>query len=602
MRRILIISLMLILMSTGGISRAYAVAAYPLPVRIIQPDGSTLTIRIHGDEFLNWKTCGGRLVEQGPEGYYYYATFGIDGNRLITTSRAIESALSQFSTDLVTDRPPQAAIIRAAIRRESVMVQTMAAPSGTISTGEKRFLVILAQFADLSFTPPDPQAHFFDMLNLPGYNAYRATGSAYDYFYENSSGQFNPQFDVVGPVTLSGTVAYYGENDKDGEDVRPREMVVEAVRLADQLLGIDFSQYDIDGNGYIDNIFVYFAGYNEAEGGGDDTIWPHKWSIYNQLTVDGVKTGVYACTSEFRGAPSGQDYAGIGTFCHEFGHVLGLPDFYDTDYGKNGDAAEPGPYSLMSSGNYNNQGRTPPYFSVMERYLTGWISRDDILPLEKTGYYELDPVHMNTGYRSGTVTYTDYLPDGEYFLYETRLKSGWDRYLPHEGLLIYHVDRTPAYIDRWDNNAINNFSNHPCYLIMEANPSGHKTFPGPTQKTEFTYATDPGSLDWLNRPTGFDLYHISLTGGRITCTAGTTSPPSTYGLYTNRGSFQTGDVIVLRLSGTGPAIASEQWYFNNVSRQAGSRELLTAGVHTIRAVLIFTDGSQETILQEIQVE
>jgi immune inhibitor A len=583
--------------------RVYGVKAYPFPVRIIQPDGSFLTIRIHGDEFLNWKTCGGRLVKQGPDRFYYYADFSADGRQVLTPNRVIESPATQLAQDLIPIRPPAVALQRALESRRTAVPLPVNTPSPSISIGEKPFLVILVQFADLTFTSASANEDFFNMLNLPGYSANRGTGSAFDYFHENSSGTFNPQFDVIGPVTLPQNYAYYGENDRQDYDLRPQEMVADAVELADQTLGIDFSQYDTDNNGYIDNIFVYYAGYNEAEGGGDYTIWPHQWSIYNRVTVDGVKTGTYACTSEFRGTPADGDYAGIGTFCHEFGHVLGLPDFYDTDYRDNGQAEELGAYSLMSNGNYNNMGRTPPYFNVMERMLVGWITAGEVAALQQTGYYELDPVFTNTGFRSPTPSYTqNYFPDGEYYLYENRRKTGWDLYLPHEGLLIYHVDRSPDYLSRWYDNEVNNYSDHECLDLIEANDPYYIPFPGSEPVTEFTSFTSPAAVDWDGKATGYDLRNITKAGNRIAFTMGTSEPLPYYGIYLTKETFVSGDSFLLQLSGNGPARVSEQWFFNGVPQPAGTILILPSGDHSVKVIVFYGDGSSETILQQVHVE
>lgn len=603
MKRIMITLLFFSFFLCQNPLRVYGVKAYPFPVRVVQPDGSILTIRIHGDEFLNWKTSGGRLVKQGKDRFYYYAEFSADGRKVLTPNRVIESPATPLLQDLNPYRPPAIALERAFELRQTSSPVPVSVPARSISIGGKPFLVILVQFADLTFTSASASEDFFNMLNLPGYSANRGTGSAYDYFYENSSGQFNPQFDVIGPVTLPQNYAYYGENDRKDYDLRPQEMVEDAVKLADQTLGIDFSQYDTDNNGYIDNIFVYYAGYNEAEGGGDYTIWPHQWSIYNWVTVDGVKTGTYACTSEFRGAPDYQDYAGIGTFCHEFGHVLGLPDFYDTDYGDNGQSKELGPYSLMSDGNYNNMGRTPPCFSVMERALVGWITAVEVPALRQTGYYELDPVFQNTGFRSPTPSYTqNYFPDGEYYLYENRRKTGWDTYLPHEGLLIYHVDRSPEYLSRWDNNEVNNYSDHECFDLIEANDPYYSPFPGSLPVTEFTSLTQPAAVDWDGDPTGYDLRNISTLVQRITFTTGNAEPLPYYGIYLTRETYTAGDAFLLQLSGNGPERVSEQWFFNGVPQPAGTSVILPAGDHTIKVIVFYGDGSSETIFQQLHVE
>ncbi|NLA15654.1 MAG: M6 family metalloprotease domain-containing protein [Bacteroidales bacterium] len=522
----------------GFSQRAYAVKAYPYPIQVRQPDGSVITIRKHGDEFLNWTTSSGRLVKQGTDGFYYLATFSSQGIVQATTTR-VQSVFAPQGISTVT--PPPVAFERAMARRKdfaktfsgrtpasrlNVTASAVPVSSGAISSGRKNFLVILVQFSDLSFTIANPQSEFFNLLNQDGYAVNGATGSAWNYFHENSSNTFDPQFDVVGPVTLSRPVSYYGANDEEENSIYElaREMVVEAVDLADQL-GVDFSQYDNDGDGYIDNIFVFFAGHNEAEGGPDDTIWPHASSIYNQKTVDGVKTGRYACTSELRGS-SGSTIAGVGTFCHEFGHVLGLPDFYDTDYEENGLARGLGSFSLMSYGNYNNYGRTPPYLTSIERDMLGWLDLDNEAEvIEQEGDYSLGPVSENACYVSKTTN------AGEFFLYEYRKNAGWDAFVP-SGLLIYHIDKSDNLVGgktaaaRWNDwDGINAYASHQCCDLIEAvypesavQHEDQVPFPGSTNNTSFTDTSTPAAIDFAGYPTGIYLTNIADNGNQASFT------------------------------------------------------------------------------------
>ena len=518
----------------GFSQRAYAVKAYPYPIQVIQPDGSVITIQKHGDEFLNWTTSSGRLVKQGIDGFYYLANFSSQGT-VETTKTRVRQAVAPQGISTIT--PPAAAYERARERwaefarmfsgRSHLSRLNAAAPASkssfqTISSGNTKFLTILVQFSDLTFSSANPQNDFFNLLNLDGYAVNGATGSAWNYFHENSSGIFDPQFDVVGPITLSGPVSYYGANDDEGNSIneRAREMVVEAVDLADQL-GLDFSQYDNDGDGYIDNIFIFFAGYNEAEGGPDGSIWPHKWSIYNSRTVDGVKTWSYACASELKGN-TGSTMAGIGTFCHEFGHVIGLPDFYDTDYEENGQARGLKIFSLMDQGAYNNGGKTPPYLTSVERDLLGWFDNDPGV-IDQKGDYSLAPVFENVCYVSETDN------DGEFFLYEYRKQVGWDDYIP-SGLLIYHIDMSENVVNgvtavsRWINwNGINAYASHQCCDLVEAvypesaiQNYNQTPFPGSTNNTSFTETSSPAAVDHAGNFIGTNLINIVNTGDRAT--------------------------------------------------------------------------------------
>jgi|LSQX01.2.fsa_nt_gb M6 family metalloprotease-like protein len=540
MKKIILINILLLSFLAGFSHSAYAVKAYPGPIQVTQPDGSVITIRKHGDEFLNWTTYGNLLVKQGTDGFYYLAEFSAQGAVQATATR-VQPGLSLQGPSTIA--PPAVARERAQRLRQG-FAQTFSArsdvsrllpgitpavkgPAQSIAIGQKKFLVILAAFSDLAFNSASAQNDFFNLLNQDGYAENGGTGSVWNYYYENSAGAFDPQFDVVGPVTLSRSFSYYGANDEEGNNmaVRAREMVIEAIRIADQSFGVDFSQYDNDGDGTIDNVFVYFAGHNEAEGGGDNTIWPHAWSTYNEsITVDGVTTSSYACTSELRAA-SGTSMAGIGTYCHEFGHVLGLPDFYDTDGDENGAARGVGAFSLMSGGNYNNVGRTPPYLTIIERTLLGWRP-DSFEELSEEGQYELGAVPGNQSY----VTLTG--NDGEFFLYEFRQKDGWDANLPNSGLLIYHIDMSEnmvggkSAVDRWRSwDGINSYASHQCCDLVEAvypesaiSFDNQIPFPGSTNNTSFTDTSSPAAVDFAGNPTGVYLSNITDNADRATFT------------------------------------------------------------------------------------
>lgn len=169
------------------------------------------------------------------------------------------------------------------------------------------------------------------MMNKEGYDYMGAIGSARDYFISQSGGLFQPTFDVVGPITLDNTMAYYGANDYSGQDVRPDEMVIDACKKAESM--VDFTIYDRDNDGFVDLVYVIYAGYGESsdiDGSLEDAIWPHAWYIYQgaqkRVSVDGKYLDAYACSAELLGN-SGTTRDGIGTFCHEYSHTLGLPDF-----------------------------------------------------------------------------------------------------------------------------------------------------------------------------------------------------------------------------------------------------------------------------------
>lgn len=482
MRKIAIMILALLCLSSRV---AEAVVASSEQFRYTQPDGTVVTLQLHGDEYHHWVTMDGVKVVLGADGFYRPES---------------ESAYK---------------IRRAAARQTKEAKEEEDKILPAVSTkGRKPFLVVLVAFSDLPFTVPNARLAFSSLLNQTGYSANGATGSVHDYFYENSCGAFDPQFDVYGPVTVSKSQAYYGGHSSTAKDSYVAEAFNEACKILDP--AVDFSRYDTDGDGYVDNVFFYFAGHNEAEGGGENTIWPHSTSLtsYN-CRCDGVRVYRYACSSEYRGS-SGSTMCGIGTFCHEFAHVLGLPDFYDTDYAENGSAATLGTYSLMSNGNYNNSGRTPPYLNIMERNILGWSSGPE--EWTESGRKTVAPIQDNIACYTPTTT------ENEWFIYETRTGTGWDSFVG-KGLLIYHLDRsTVHYVGgasasyRWNNrNKINAYADHPGFYIVQARGSAAQyPFGGSSNVTSFTDATTPGTIDWDGICTGYNLTDIHFDGSRTT--------------------------------------------------------------------------------------
>lgn len=492
---------------------ANAVPAYPRPIKVRQPDGSYITIQLHGDEFCNWATSEGLLVSKGADGWW--------------------RSCGPVSADKMS---PDSDIKRRARAARIERDRTMRSAPASFAKGENRFMVILVEFADLPFTVPNAQQAFSDMLNKEGYSDNGGTGSVRDYYMENSLGAFKPIFDVYGPVTISGNYADYGGRSSSGSttgygassDKNPKGIVEACDSLFKKGL-VNFANYDNDHNKVVDNVFFFFAGHNEAEGGDPDTIWPHASSftgVYSR-TYNGISLGGYNCSSEYKG-PSGQEMAGIGTFCHEFGHRLGLPDFYDVDYEENGYADDLMYFSLMSGGNYNNDGRTPPYLTAIERGLLGWMGAP--AAITSAGKYSLDAVQTNAAYTTATPN------PGEYFLYETRTGTGWDSQIknlesdpPIEGMLIYHIDQSENRIDgitarqRWEDwDGINAYASHPCMYIKKANPKpktyGDMLFPGPAGITEFSDITRPVARSWVGASTGYIVSDIAYSGSRTSFT------------------------------------------------------------------------------------
>lgn len=502
-----------------------------------QPDGTTFAAVCLGDEFMKIiKTLDGHAIIKDNDGWWCYAIYNTDGSRQSSGYRVGVNAPSDVlskSLDIpYTVLSENAAAKRSAFHREeeNILKRTMRAQGIRLMSEretviKKHGLVILAQYQDVKFKKEHGKAEFTDLLTKVGYNENGATGSAKDYFDSQFDGMFEFEFEVSDIVTLSGRRAYYGQNNIYGQDARPAEMIEEACRLAYEA-GVKFSKYDDDSDGYVDNVFVLFAGEDEADNQDKyaDCIWSHSWYVKSgagiTLELDGKIIDQYACTSEIM---AGGQLTGIGTFCHEFAHTLGLPDMYDTDYDESGGwaAALWNSTSLMDGGNMNNNYHTPPYFNAIERDLLGL---SDPIILERNGSYTLRPIHENGQYYK--------IPsdtDTEYYLLECRAKDGWDRYIGGTGMLVYHIDMNKRSV--WIKNTINTNPNHQYADLIEAdgrndalNPSNYysetknisEVFFPYANVTSFTSESDPRIWFWNGSQTKTAITDIERNGNNIT--------------------------------------------------------------------------------------
>lgn len=567
-----------------------AVPAYPGWRSYTQPDGSVIRIRLHGDEFCHWTTdASGQTVALDADGFY----------------RPVSEA--QLNARRIKAR---------AARAEANARRRYAPAKAGVASGHKHFLVILVEFSDVHFSSSTANADFTALLNQTGYNVNGGTGSARDYYYDNSGGAFEPIFDVYGPVRLDNNQAYYGGNDSDGDDLRPEYAVKEGCQSLDS--SIDFSIYDNDNDGEVDLVFMYYAGRGEADGGSEDCIWPHQWEITYagiSLTLDGKKINKYACSNEIVQYSDGLKMCGIGTACHEFGHAMGLPDFYDTDYTTNGEAGGLYAYSSMCSGSYNNEGRTPPYFNIEERILLGWQQPSIIQEFGQSGTYTLTSVSGNVAYK----TLTDM--DGEYFVYECRSKTDWDAYIPEAGLIVYHVDKSSRKVSidgvsspvtaqsLWTNwsqhNAINENGSHPCFYVVPAenqtslNYTGAKwAFPGTAGKKTYT------AKSWNGVDSDVQLSSISYSNNQVTLYATVPSSSLNYNVINNPGNgvYSAGSDFALTLTESeAQPVSSVAWFFDD-EPVSGSSVRLTAGKHVVEAHLTLVSGESKILELTLNVQ
>lgn len=479
-----------------------AVKAYPGLINALQPDGTSLNIYLEGDKFSNCAYSeDGYLLMADEAGFYTYAVFNDAG----------EPVTSGLKARNLSERTERDHMIIASIDKENLIstfkkrtLEKKKAPmknpglssNSFPSKGEHKSIAILVEFPDRQFTIENPKEHYLRMLNEENYNENNCIGSIRDYFIENSNGAFTPYFDVYGPVMMAHDYAYYGRE----EDALAYQMVIEACNAIDD--DVDFTQYDCNNDGFIDNVYIYYAGYGQADGGGYNTVWPHSWDIaygtYEKFFYDGVQLNHYACSNELRKSNDTPD--GIGPFLHEFSHVMGLPDLYCTDYSE---AFTPGAWSILDQGSYNNKSCRPPYYSGYERYALEWIEPEII---NKSGEYTLPPL--------GSSNKAFYVPtdnENEFFILENRQFERWDYYIPWHGMLVWHIDFDQ---DIWDDNIVNNDANHQYVDLVEAdnlqtsNTRVSDCFPGMSNITEFTATTKPAFVSWSGTPTFVNIYDI----------------------------------------------------------------------------------------------
>lgn len=326
----------------------------------------------------------------------------------------------------------------------------------TTIMGTKKAIMILVNFSDKAYRLGHDNALFQKIANQENYNEGKFKGSMADYFKAQSRGKFELDFDVVGPVTVSKTASYYGSNNSQGDDLYPEEMVKEAVTLAKNEIS-DWTPYDWDNDGYVDQVYVVYAGKGEADGGDDDTIWPHAWELgYDAVTVGtNLKVDSYACGAELDGTTG--DINGIGTMCHEYSHCLGYPDFYDTD---DNDGQGMGEWDLMDAGSYNGDGYQPAGYTSYERWFAGWEQ-----PIELKAE-DVAVTNMKSLQNGGEfyIIYNDKNAD-EYYLLENRQFEGWDESLPYAGLLILHCDYDGTI---WEENGPNKETSHQRMTVVPA--------------------------------------------------------------------------------------------------------------------------------------
>lgn len=473
-----------------------AVPAKPVRRTVTLADGTRVEATLQGDEHLHFfRLDDGRVAL--PQG---------EGRCRLASEREVSTLWTERMSEA---RERQSARLKKA-RGEELWTpdwqtgtpRRSPAKAQSAYQGQKRGLVILVNFSDLKMSVSQPQAAYQDFFNKEGYNQDGMTGSVHDYFLSQSYGQFDLQFDVVGPVNLGKPHSFYGADSDNGVDANAYVMVMEACRAVDNQ--VDFSRYDWDGDGWVDQIFFVYAGYGQNYGAPDACIWPHESSIASVgLTLDGTGIGTYACSCELRGTKDTQ-MDGIGAACHEFSHCMGIMDHYDTS----GDNFGMGHWDVMCSGSYNNSSRTPSAYTAYERWVSGWLEPVEIN--KATLVQGMKPLEDEP---EAYVLYNDYNPN-EFYLLENRQQRGWDGAQDGHGLLVVHVDYSAQ---AWRSNTINTVADRQRMTIIPADGSldagslAGDPWPGTMRKTSLTDTTSPAATVYSEGPDGYACMGKPLT-------------------------------------------------------------------------------------------
>ena len=561
----------------------YSVPAYPGLITTIQPDGSTISFYLRGDENFSFKMSeDGYLLTLNEDGVFEYADFrdndviplGVKASDI--KKRTVEEL--NFLQNAVKVSDIQLGLQSAVEfkKRQKINRDAQRALVKYPTTGSPKSLVILVNFQDIKFLKETANEDFSNMLNMEGYSENGATSSAREYFRVSSFNQFDPNFVVVGPYDLPEKVDYYGKNGRmgAGSDIHAADMILHACSLADEA-GLDFTEFDTDSNGILDNVFVYYAGHNEAEYGGEDKVWPHRGTILGSTYFDGVKISGYACSSELKGK-NGDTQCGIGTFVHEFGHVLELPDLYVTDYSHD----EPTLYKwdVMDQGPYNNEGRTPPTYSAYERFFCGWLKPEPIDSI--SGVHILEPlITSNKAYILSKTKHNmnGYNPDPkEFFILENRQKIGIDSLaLPGEDMLITHINYKPTLWMMGSNNPNRN-PNDMCVQIECAAGTTTKdakrnTFPGADNVVEFEFEFKDNQI-WETPILGIlkKDRNVSFMYGDINEIPQITFANSLTDFYTyaNKKQYKDLDVVISNIEGDVKFSFENTTFYTIAQRQA----------------------------------
>ena len=483
-----------------------------------QPDGTMVTVKLVGDEFYHFNTTeDGYTIMINDAGAYVYALR--DGMRLITSQVLAHNPGNRTAAELeLLANTPKHLVDEIGVAEGHVSRAKFNVDLSNFDFANFRGLVILIDFKDKQFLSGNPATFYSDMFNCENLTGFHdpftdrdvtCPGSVRDYFRDQSNGVFQPPFDVYGPYRAkygSQNVMYEARSTQCNS--LASTIFCNALKDADP--EVDFSKYDNNNDGKIDMVYFLVAGYSSSYSGNNEGyLWPHasnlSWTYYS---FDSKWIDRYASSTELFGAeayPSTVAVEGIGTVAHEFSHVLGLPDFYDTDYEKSGgESHHPGEWDIMAGGGDFDYGRSPVGYTFFERYALGWA---EARTLTHEGSYTLNPVNSS---REGYILRS--VVPNEFFTIENRQKSGWDVNVPGHGMIVTRVDSTNVGV--WTSNKVNCNPEHNYFEMLRAGntKSGDLVsdpFPGSTANIMVANHTYPSLTTWDGYASPFIITNIS---------------------------------------------------------------------------------------------
>lgn len=477
---------------------AFGAAANAVPAKKLQKvitltNGTQVSVELRGDEYLSWW--------EGTDGTAYRTTAADDAVFEAFDLEAQKPAAAARRARAEQGRVARLARVKNSLKGADDKMRGLGGDHITYK-GVKKGLVVLVDFKNKKFADGHDLEYYKNVINGKYFSDEEEgyVGSVRDYFLAQSNGQFELDFDVVGPVTMSKNYGYYGNDGAYQKDEKVYEMIKEASDgIQDK---VNLKDYDWDGDGEADQVFFLYAGLGQASGGSAGTVWPHESELRywpcGVLSYSTGKINTYACANELQPETQGSSRyisAGIGTICHEFSHCLGFADMYDTTGGGGYGMSV---FDVMDQGSYNGNGFVPCNYTAFERIYAGWVEAIELI----------DPATVKdmksvSDYGRPFIMY-NYKNTNEYFLMENRQNTGWDKGLyGSNGLLIVHVNYVPS---RWANNSVNSSAEKiQCCTVVNADGSRENTqyslqgdlYPyevkGVTMNDEFTDESEPAA-------------------------------------------------------------------------------------------------------------